>query len=44
MTKRTLEDCAKCPMHTKCDAHITGGTWPHRKGIDPCTVDIGDAR
>lgn len=22
--------------------HITGGTWPHAKGIDPCKVRIQD--
>lgn len=40
MPRVTLPDCARCPMLKKCDAHITGGTWPHRKGIDPCIVDL----
>lgn len=38
MTKKTLKDCARCPVLSFCDAHITGGEWEHRKGIDPCEV------
>lgn len=42
MSVKTLSDCAKCPVVSYCDAHITGGTWPHAKGIDPCKVRIQD--
>ena len=36
MPRITPADCAGCPALTKCTAHITGGTWDHRKGVDPC--------
>jgi len=34
----TLADCAKCPIVSICDAHITGGEWKHRAGVNPCKV------
>ena len=34
----TLADCARCPLVSICDAHITGGEWKHRKGVNPCTI------
>ena len=42
MTKKTIKDCAGCPVHMICTAHITGGTWPYDKGMDPCEVEIGE--
>lgn len=36
--KKTLKDCASCPCVTICDAHVTGGSWPHRGGSAPCEV------
>ncbi len=38
MTTKTLSDCAKCRMIRFCTAHITGGTWPHDRGVNPCIV------
>ena len=38
-TIKTLKDCAECLTLRICDAHITGGTWPHRKGINPCRLE-----
>jgi hypothetical protein len=35
---KTLTKCSACPAVSICDAHITGGTWPHAKGISPCKV------
>lgn len=34
----TLADCARCSLVMMCDAHITGGEWKHKGGINPCTV------
>jgi len=39
MTTKTLSDCARCPVLRICTAHITDGTWDHRKGADPCRVN-----
>ena len=36
----TLQDCAKCPMVSKCTAHITGGSWDYSKGVDPCRIKM----
>jgi hypothetical protein len=42
MSLKTYEDCAKCSHLTLCTAHITGGSHPHNKGVDPCViVNIG---
>jgi len=40
MANVTITDCVRnqCPMLKKCTAHITGGSWPHNKGTDPCVV------
>ena len=35
---KTLKDCAGCLCVSICNAHITGGTWKHRGGINPCRV------
>ncbi|HUW85522.1 MAG TPA: hypothetical protein VMV55_01465 [Methanoregula sp.] len=35
---KTMADCAKCPVMTICDAHISNGTWKHKAGVDPCEV------
>lgn len=42
MTERevTLVDCAACGAIQCCDAHITGGAWPHRGGPNPCKVSL----
>ena len=44
MTERevTLEDCAACGAIQCCNAHITGGTWPHAKGPIPCIVSLNE--
>jgi hypothetical protein len=42
MSRKTPEDCAQCPTLTRCTAHISGGSWPHNKGVDPCVVIIGE--
>lgn len=44
MTERevTLEDCAACGAIQCCDAHITGGAWPHAKGLNPCEVSLNE--
>ena len=39
-TVRTLKDCAACETVGSCDAHITGGSWPHKKGTSPCAPVI----
>jgi hypothetical protein len=39
MSLKTYEDCAKCSHLTLCTAHITGGSHPHNKGVDPCVID-----
>lgn len=43
MTVKTLNDCAACPVVSKCDAHVSGGEWEHREGVDPCEVRLDDA-
>ena len=35
---KTLADCARCPLVSLCDAHITNGEWKHRSGVNPCKV------
>lgn len=40
MTLKTLEDCAKCDYTRYCDAHVTGGSWRHRAGADPCELVV----
>jgi hypothetical protein len=40
MTRKTLKDCAKCDMISRCDAHVTNGEWKHSAGIDPCELTI----
>jgi hypothetical protein len=36
----TLSDCARCPVLRICTAHVSDGTWPYDKGIDPCRVHL----
>lgn len=38
----TLVDCAACGAIQCCDAHITGGAWPHVKGPNPCKVLLNE--
>jgi len=38
----TYSDCAACEMVGRCDAHVTGGTWHHREGVDPCVFKAYD--
>jgi hypothetical protein len=33
-----MKTCAGCEVLRMCDAHVTGGEWKHRQGIDPCQV------
>jgi len=45
MSKKTLEDCARCPVMKGCDAHghAHGPVyWWHQLGIDPCDLDLGN--
>jgi hypothetical protein len=35
---KSLEDCAQCPVVSKCSAHITDGEWNPRQGVSPCKV------
>jgi len=42
MVKKTLRDCAGYAMIARCNAHVSGGTWDHTKGVDPCEVQIND--
>ena len=44
MTRKILSDCARCPVLRFCSAHVTGGEWDHRKGVEPCEVDKGDGK
>jgi hypothetical protein len=38
MTEKTFHDCAGCDVLTSCDAHISGGSWNHKQGVDPCVI------
>jgi len=42
--KVTEKDCAKCPVLRFCSAHITGGSWNPRTGVDPCEIEITDGK
>jgi hypothetical protein len=33
---KTEKDCTRCGCLSICDAHVTGGTWKHREGKNPC--------
>jgi hypothetical protein len=34
--EKTLRDCARCDVVSRCDAHVTGGSWHHLQGVSPC--------
>jgi hypothetical protein len=38
----TLADCARCPLVSMCDAHITDGEWKHCAGVNPCVIVTRD--
>jgi hypothetical protein len=40
MTFKTILDCTVCPHLAECDAHISGGTYNHEIGSDPCELDL----
>jgi hypothetical protein len=33
--ERTLKGCSRCDVVSRCDAHVTGGSWHHRQGCRP---------
>lgn len=40
MTRKTLKDCAACQKLSRCDAHVSGGSWKHLEGVDPCQISL----
>jgi len=36
----TFADCAQCPVLRCCDAHVTGGSWQHAGGKEPCILKM----